>query len=146
MKKVLVALLAVCAVGWATMASGPLFGFGVEPVAGAAVSFDFGWGFDTWSIVGEKQTFDAWYGPWGIGALWNPDWGWAQGRVGLELGWIWYPSGIYFEDLAFVLGAQRFWGVAGVYGQLEIGQSTYIIPKVGFVLQFDLPDGTEDGL
>jgi hypothetical protein len=144
MKKALVlSVLLVVALSGAVLAEGPVFGFGIEPTSGAVASFEFGWGFDSWMLLGEKEAFNSWYGPWAISALWNPDLGWAAGRVGAELGWVWEQTGVYFDDLAFVLGVQRFWGIAGVYGQIEIGQSTYLVPKVGFELRFDLPQEVE---
>ncbi len=148
MKKVLIGLLAVCAVGWAALASGPVIGFGVEPVAGASISVDFGWGFDTWTMLGEKETLGTFYGPWAIAALWNPylsglgSESSVEGRFGGELGINWQESGIYYDDFSLIVGAQISWEILAAYLQLEIGGSGTFMPKAGVEIQFDLPKVT----
>jgi len=148
MKKVLIALLAVCAVAWATMASGPVIGFGVEPVQGAAVSVDFGWGFNTWTILAEKESLGTFYGPWAIAALWNPylsalgTESIVEGRFGGELGINWQDTGLYYDDFSLIVGAQLSWKIITGYLQLEVGGSGTIMPKAGVEIQFDLPTAT----
>jgi len=142
-KRVLLALVLVGVVGWATVASGPLFGVGLEPTAGAQASIGLGWAFDSWKILAEKEAFNSWYGYWSVAALWTPDWGVVAGRVGAALGWVWAPAGLYFDDLVFVVGIQKFWGVPGIYAQLEIGTATLLVPRIGFELVFPLPDPVE---
>jgi len=148
MKKVLIVLLAVCAVGWATMASGPVIGFGVEPVQGAAVSVDFGWGFNSWTILVEKESLGTFYGPWAIAALWNPylsalgTESIVEGRFGGELGINWQETGLYYDDFSLIVGAQLSWQIITGYLQLEVGGSGTILPKAGVEIQFDLPTAT----
>ena len=145
MKRVLLALLIVGAVGWAAIAQGPTFGVGLEPTAGAQASFSAGWAFDSWKIIGTKEAFSTWYGDWSVSALWTPDWGFADGRIGALLGWDWETGGLYFNDLAFVIGVQRFWDIVGIYGQFEVGTSTLLIPRVGVEFVFSLPQPAEAG-
>lgn len=139
MKRVLIALLAIVALSGAVMATGPLFGISIEPATGSQASFAAGWSFDSWTLIGAKEAFDTWYGNWSICALWTPDWGLVDGRIGAVLGWEWLAGGLYYNDLAFVLGVQKFWGIPGVYAQFEIETATMPIPRVGFELVFDIP-------
>jgi hypothetical protein len=140
MKKALLGLLLAGLLAIPAFASGPLVGVGIEPTAGAQASIGLGWAFDSWKILAEKEAFDSWYGYWSIAALWTPDWGVVDGRVGAALGWIWEAGGLYFDDLAFIVGIQKFWGVPGIYAQLEIGTATLLIPRIGFELVFNLPE------
>jgi len=150
MKRLLIALVAVVALSGAVMASGPVIGFGVEPVQGAAVSVDFGWGFNTWTILAEKESLGTFYGPWAIAALWNPylsglgSESIVEGRFGGELGINWQETGLYYDDFSLIVGAQLSWQIITGYLQLEVGGSGTIMPKAGVEIQFNLP-GTTGG-
>jgi hypothetical protein len=143
MKRIVLAVLLVLGLGLGALATGPVVGIGIEPNYGAQASFSAGWAFDQWKILGTKEAFDTWYGDWSISAMWTPDWGYVDGRIGLLLGWDWESGGLYYNDLAFVVGVQKSWGVPGIYAQFEIGTSTLLIPRVGFELQFDLPKAAD---
>jgi len=150
MKRAILAVLLVVGLGVAVFGNGPLLNFGLEPTAGATVSLGFGWDFDSWALIGAKDGFNTWEGPWSISALWTPSVGFADVRVGpkLELnmystaGWIgsvYHPVGLSYSDMALVLGVEHFWGIVGAYGQLEIGAGGTFKPVVGIELHFDLP-------
>jgi hypothetical protein len=143
MKRVLLGLVLVGLLAVPAFASGPLFGVSIEPTAGALASFGAGWAFDSWKLIAAKEAFNTWYGNWSIAALWTPYWGVVDGRVGAVLGWEWQSGGLYYTDLAFIIGVQKSWGIPCVYGQFEIGTSTLLVPRVGFELVFPLPDGEE---
>ncbi len=139
MKRALLGLALVVLLAVPALAIGPVVGIGLEPNAGAQASFSAGFAFDQWKLLGTKESFDTWYGDWSVCALWTPNWGYVDGRIGMLLGWDWQSGGLYYNDLAFVVGVQKRWGIPGVYAQFEVGTSTLLIPRVGFELQFDLP-------
>jgi hypothetical protein len=132
---VVLGLLAVPALG-----AGPLFGVSIEPTVGSQAAIDFGWAFDSWKMVATKEAFATWYGAWSIGALWTPAWGEFDGRVGAMLGWDWQSGGLYYTDLAFIIGVQKSWGIPCLYGQFEFGTSSLLVPRVGFEVVFPLPE------
>jgi hypothetical protein len=154
MKRVVLAVLLVLGLGVAAFGSGPLINFGIEPAAGASVSLGFGWDFDSWAIIGAKSGFNTWEGAWSISALWTPDVGFADVRVGPKLELNMYalaagagtgttpgnhPAGLSYKDMAIILGIEHFWGIVGAYGQLEIGATGTFSPVIGLELHFDLP-------
>ena len=135
-------LVALVLCGVAALAGGPLVNLGIEPASGGAAYLGIGWTFDSWSLIAEKVEFSTWAGIWALGVLWTPDVGWASVRFGPKIALEWNNFGLFYEDLAIVLGVQRFWGIVGVFGQLEVNTSTGIVPRVGFELHFQLPSGT----
>jgi len=129
--------------GVVVLANGPLVNMGIEPSAGAQASIGFGWYFDTWSLIAEKYDFVSWAGTWGIGALWTPDVGWAQVRVGPRLEFVWDMTGLYYSTTTIVLGVQHFWGIVGAFGQLEVTTAVGLVPRLGIELHFVLPDAKD---
>ncbi|MDD3134872.1 MAG: hypothetical protein WC565_09215 [Parcubacteria group bacterium] len=138
MKRLILSLLAVCIVSAVAWAGGPLLNFGIEPTAGATASFGFGWDFDSWAIIGAKDAF-TWEGIWSVSALWTPSVGWADVRVGPKLELYLDEFGLQYRDMVLILGVEHFWGMVGVYGQLEIGATGTFAPAIGLELHFDLP-------
>lgn len=144
MKRALVLLLLVLGVGASAFAAGPLLNFGIEPTAGAAGSLGFGYDFDSWSLIGAKSGFTTWEGAWSISALWTPNVGFADVRVGpqLEL-YMNDEDGLLYHDMVLVLGVEKFWGIVGAYGQLEFSATGAFRPVIGVELHFDLtPPGS----
>jgi hypothetical protein len=56
------------------------------------------------------------------------------------LGWDWQSGGLYYTDLAFIIGVQKSWGIPCLYGQFEFGTSSLLVPRVGFEVVFPLPE------
>jgi hypothetical protein len=154
MKRLIVSLMLVLCVGVSAFAAGPLLNFGIEPTAGAAGSLGFGYDFDSWALIGAKSGFTTWEGPWSISALWTPNVGLVDVRVGPKLslnmysaaGWIdsvYHPAGLSYRDMSLVLGVEKFWGIVGAYGQLEFSATGAFKPVIGVELHFDLtPPGS----
>jgi hypothetical protein len=143
MKKVLVGLLMACLIGAVAWASGPLVNFGIEPAEDAYAILGFGWDFDSWAIIGQKEAFNTWYGTWSLLALWTPDVGFADVRFGPKIDLLWSTTGLQYENVAIILGIEKFWGIAGVFAQLEVNTAYGLIPVVGLELHFDIPEPVE---
>jgi hypothetical protein len=140
MKRLIVGLLLVCVMGFAAFAGGPLLNFGIAPAAGEYVSLGFGWNFDSWELVAQKDTFSTWAGDWSIAALWTPDVGFADLRVGPKLTLDWGTNGrLYYSDTSVILGVEKIWNIIGVFGDIEISAVNGLMPRVGVELHFDLP-------
>jgi len=143
MKRVLVVSLLVAAltvgIGAVAWGVGPLVNLSLEPAPGAVASVGFGWYFDSWEIIAQKADLNAWYGEWSIGSLWTPALGsLADLRLGARVAWVWNDVGLYYGPVVFVVGLQHFWGIPGIWLQLEASTAS-VVPRLGFELQIPLP-------
>lgn len=139
MKKVLAALCVLIVLGVSALCA-PIVGIQVEPLVGSEASFSFGYCWDSWQILGTKDNFTTWIGRWGVSVLWTPELDGVELRTGPSIAVYWDDTGVYYNDLAYIIGIQHFWGMVGIYGQLELNSAYGLVPAVGVQIELKLPE------
>lgn len=139
-RKLLAVSLLVFGIGCAAFA-GPLVGINLDPVPGAQAGFSLGWAFDECVLVVNKANFATWIGNVSVLAAWTPGLSGFALRAGPQLNLFVNRTGLYYNGLAIVIGAQRSWGMVNLYGQLELSSTYTLTPRIGFEIEFAWSDG-----
>ncbi|MFA5054347.1 MAG: hypothetical protein WC565_09825 [Parcubacteria group bacterium] len=146
-RAIAVCLIAVGLLSAVAFADAPIVSIGFEPSVDSKASLGFGWDFDSWKLIGSKTDFSTWMGRWAVCAFWTPPTGFADVRIGPELAIWWDETGLFYNDMAFVVGVEKVWGAShvqfGLYGELKFSSNYGVRPELGVLLEFPLGLGAE---